>query len=152
MCVAARQAEYQCKTVICGDQLDYGVPSAAQFPNRLRPDFLGAPLLSGWALTLVLSRPRQSLDTRVIWCSWRASKKPIQNAGIRPATHPGVDRVPFAETLRQSPPLATVLGDKQDGVDHHEVRNPHIPALSWKIGWKERALLLCYLFHNKYLI
>ena len=39
MGVAARQAECQCKPIICGNQVDFGIPAAARFANRLRSVF-----------------------------------------------------------------------------------------------------------------
>jgi len=78
-------------------------------------------------------------------------KQPIQDARICPTAHPGVNRVPLAEPLRQGPPLAAILGNKEDGIDHRQVRNPNIPTLNWQVGADQRVLLFCYFIHNRYL-
>jgi len=48
-------------------------------------------------------------------------KEPFEHAALGPAVHAGVDRVPVAETRRQSAPLASMLGDIQNRVDDSEV-------------------------------
>lgn len=54
----------------------------------------------------------------------------IQHAGLRPAVHARVDRVPVAKALRQRPPFAAVLRDIQDRVDHSEVSERDVAALN----------------------
>lgn len=76
-------------------------------------------------------------------------KQPIQSTRVGPPAHPGVNRVPLAETRRQRSPFAAILNDKEDGVDHGQVRNPHITALNWQVGADEYVLLTCYLIYNK---
>lgn len=78
-------------------------------------------------------------------------KQAVQNASISPTAHPGINGVPLAKAWRQSPPFATVLGNKEDGIDHGKVRNPHIPALNRQIGLDQRVLFFCYRIYNKYL-
>ncbi len=78
-------------------------------------------------------------------------KQPVEHARIRPTAHSGVNRVPLAEALRQGPPFAAILGNKEDGVDDGKVRNPHIPALNRQVRADKRVLIFCYLIHNKYL-
>ena len=46
---------------------------------------------------------------------------PVEHPILGPAIHPRVDGVPPAEPTRQSPPLAPMLGDVQDGVEHLQV-------------------------------
>lgn len=53
----------------------------------------------------------------------------IKDAGLGPAVHARVDRVPIAEALGQSAPFATVLGHIEDGVDHLQVAQTDIAAL-----------------------
>ena len=43
------------------------------------------------------------------------------------------------------------VGDKKDGVDYSQVRNPHIPALNRHVRTDERVLFFCYRIHNKQL-
>ena len=53
----------------------------------------------------------------------------IENAVLGPAIHPRVDRVPAAETLRQTAPFAALLRDIQHRVQHLQVAQTHIPTL-----------------------
>jgi len=78
-------------------------------------------------------------------------EQPVKNARVGPTTHPGVNRMPLSETWRQRPPFAAILGDKEDGIDCGQVRNPHIPALDWQVGLDQRVLMFCYLIHNRHL-
>jgi len=56
-------------------------------------------------------------------------EQPIQHAGFCPAVHACIDGVPVAEVFRQAAPLAAVLRDVQDRVDHLKVGERNIPAL-----------------------
>ena len=56
----------------------------------------------------------------------------VQNAVLRPAVHPRVDGVPFAEAFRQPAPLAAVLGHVEDRVEHLEVRHADVAPLNGK--------------------
>ena len=53
----------------------------------------------------------------------------IENAVLGPAIHPSVDRVPAAETFRQTAPFAALLSDIQHRVQHLQVAQAHIPTL-----------------------
>jgi len=53
----------------------------------------------------------------------------IQDASFGPAVHARVDRVPVAESLGQASPLAAVLGDVKDRIDHLQVGHAHVAAL-----------------------
>jgi len=44
-----------------------------------------------------------------------------QYTGLAPAPHPRVDGVPVAKFLGQTPPLGSILGDVEDGVEHFEI-------------------------------
>jgi len=59
-------------------------------------------------------------------------KHAIEHARLGPAVHAGIDRVPVAEPLGQSAPLAAVLGDVQDGVDYLQVAEADVAALHWQ--------------------
>ena len=78
-------------------------------------------------------------------------KQSVQDARICPTPHTGVNRVPLAETWRQSPPFAAVFGHKEDGIDHGQVRNPYISALNGQVGADQRVLIFSYLIYNRYL-
>ena len=57
-------------------------------------------------------------------------KDGIQHAGLGPAIHTRVDGMPVAKALRQAAPLASLLGDVQDSVEHLEVANADIAPLA----------------------
>ena len=61
-------------------------------------------------------------------------EQPVEHARLGPAVHPGVNREPIAEVLRQGAPLAAVLRNEEKRVDEDDVRNPHISALDRQIG------------------
>ena len=72
----------------------------------------------------------------------------LENAALRPAAEPGVDREPFSEPLRKRAPLAAVLQDMQNRVDDDDVRNPHVPALNRKLRVDCGAMFRRDLFHD----
>ena len=49
-------------------------------------------------------------------------KHPVEHPILRPAVHPCVNGMPVAEAGRQPSPLAALLGDIQDRVEHLQVR------------------------------
>ena len=53
----------------------------------------------------------------------------IQNTAFGPAVHTRVDRVPVAKAPWQTAPLATMLGNVQDGIENLKVRKTDVPAL-----------------------
>ena len=54
---------------------------------------------------------------------------PIENALLRPAIHARVDRVPAAETLRQTTPFTALLSDVQHRIQHLQIVQTHVAAL-----------------------
>ena len=56
-------------------------------------------------------------------------KQAIQHAGLRPAVHACIDRVPVAEALGQSTPFAAVLRHVQDRIDNVKVAERDVAAL-----------------------
>ena len=70
----------------------------------------------------------------------------IEYARLGPAVHARINRVPVAESLRQTAPLAAVLRDVQDRVDDLEVAERDVAAL-----YRQKRLdpteLLCADFH-----
>jgi hypothetical protein len=71
----------------------------------------------------------------------------IQHANLRPAIHAGLDPVPVPETLGQGPPLAAVLRDVQDRVDHLEVAERNVAAL-YRQKRPDPTELRCSHFHT----
>jgi len=57
-------------------------------------------------------------------------KYPIQHPVLRPPIHSGVDGVPVAQSPGQTAPFAALLGNEQDGVQHPQIGQAHIAALS----------------------
>ena len=57
-------------------------------------------------------------------------KYPVEHSILRPAIHAGVDGVPMAEPLGQPAPFAALFGNEQDGVQHPQIGQAHIAALS----------------------
>jgi len=53
----------------------------------------------------------------------------VQNPLLRPPVHACVDGVPVAEVLRQTAPLAAVLGHVENGVEYLQVRETDIAPL-----------------------
>lgn len=53
----------------------------------------------------------------------------IHDARLRPAIHPRVDGVPVAEPLGQTAPLAAVLCDVQDCIQHIQVGEADVAPL-----------------------
>src|ERR1700733_4241600 len=69
---------------------------------------------------------------------------PVEYASLGPAVHARVDGVPIAEPLWQSAPLAAVLGDVQDGIQHTQIRQADVASLQWQavlylgeLGWRD---------------
>lgn len=59
-------------------------------------------------------------------------ERTIKHARLGPAAHTRVDRVLVAEPLGQAAPLAAVLRDVQDRVEHLQVRQPDVASLKRK--------------------
>ena len=78
----------------------------------------------------------------------KRGEQPLEHAAAGPAAEPGVDRLPFVETLWQGTPLAAVLQDVPDRVDEDDVRNPHVPALNRQTRVDFGVLFCCGLFHD----
>ncbi len=57
---------------------------------------------------------------------------PVEDAALRPAAHPRVDRVPVAEAFREAAPFAAVLRHVEDGVEHAQVRQADVAPLPRK--------------------
>ena len=68
------------------------------------------------------------LDSQELF-ALQVGKDLVENPILGPAIHPGVDGVPVAEPLRYAPPLAALLGDRQDGIEHLQIREADIAPL-----------------------
>src|SRR5208282_4905458 len=66
----------------------------------------------------------------------------IEHATLGPAVHAGVNGVPGAEALRQSAPLAAMLGDEQQRIEELQVGDPNIAALARQRSLDTAKLLL----------
>ena len=66
----------------------------------------------------------------------------IQYAGLRPAVHTRINRVPVAEALRQAAPFAAILCDVQNRVHDLKVAERDIAALNWQKFLDPTELLL----------
>ena len=69
-------------------------------------------------------------------------KDVIQHAILGPAIHTSVDGVPVAKSLRQSAPLASMLGHVQLRVEHLQVGKTDIASLARKAGLNTEILCL----------
>ena len=54
---------------------------------------------------------------------------PTEDPGLRPVIHLSVDGMPPPEPSRDSPPLAPLLGNLQDDIEHGQIRDAHLPRL-----------------------
>ena len=71
----------------------------------------------------------------------------VEHPLLGPAAHARVDRVPVAEAFRQAAPIAAVLDDVEDGVDHLEVGDLDVSALLGEERGDALELLSCD-FHD----
>src|SRR3982750_1271365 len=62
-------------------------------------------------------------------CKLQLLERAIKHPGLGPAAHARVDGVPVAEALGQSAPLAAVLSDIKDGVEHLQIAQADVAAL-----------------------
>ena len=69
-------------------------------------------------------------------------KHPVEHPILRPAVHPCVNGMPVAEAGRQPSPLAALLGDIQDRVEHLQVRQFDVASLN-RQDWRY-AFVLCF--------
>ena len=98
------------------------------------PFFFRAPVPSGWTLTTVLSSDTASSLMRINWGALQVFEDPVEHPVLGPTIHTGVDRVPVPKALRQPSPLAPLLGDVQDRVEHLQIGHADIATLSREAG------------------
>ncbi len=92
-----------------------------------------------------VQRHRLELDAHDL-LALQMLENPVKHAVLRPAVHARVDGVPVAKAGRQAPPLATVLGHIQNGVENPEVGNADVAPLHWKLG-RDAVVLSLSEFH-----
>jgi hypothetical protein len=73
---------------------------------------------------------------------------PIEHAQLGPAVHARVDGVPVAEALGQAAPLAAVLGNVQDGIEHVEAAHAHVASLR-RQAMLDASELFCGDLHHR---
>src|ERR1700754_2945197 len=54
----------------------------------------------------------------------------IQHSAFGPTVHPSIDRVPPSKALRQTTPLATMLGNIKNCIQHSKVRHADVATLA----------------------
>ena len=59
----------------------------------------------------------------------QAGKDPVQDAGLAPAIHPGVDGMPIAEMLRQTAPFTAMLHHIQQSIEQLQICHAYVAAL-----------------------
>ena len=64
----------------------------------------------------------------------------IHHTRLCPSTHARVNRVPVAESLGQASPLAAMLSNIEDGIEHLQVGQADVAALLWQAVFDLREL------------
>lgn len=81
-------------------------------------------------------------------CTLQFREHAIQYATSGPAVHPSVDRMPSAKTLRESAPLAAMLGDIKNRIEHLLVRQADVASLS-RQAMRDQLILGFGDFHHQ---
>ena len=151
MGVATRQAERQCKPIICGDQMDLRVPAAARFTDGLWAVFLRRAGTVGMHLDAgaIQSEAINGYADHMVLL--QDLEEAVEHTRIGPTMHPGINRVTLSKMFGQCAPFVIILGEKEDRVDRGQLRNADIPALNRQVWTDKCVLLFCYLNYNKYL-
>src|SRR5262249_47949536 len=96
---AWRQAENYCRSSIRGNQMNFGVPSAARFPDGLRSVFFKAPVPSGCTFTEVESKLKASILNAQNLLLLQLGEHLIQDTFLSPTIHAHIDAMPVAKSL-----------------------------------------------------
>ena len=80
-----------------------------------------------------VERDRLELDSQELF-PLQVLEDPVEDAALRPAIHASVDGVPLPKPPRPPAPLAAVLGDIQDGIQHPQIRETDIASLHGEVG------------------
>ena len=75
-----------------------------------------------------------SLAAQLVGRGLQVFEDPVEHPVLGPTIHTGVDRVPVPKALRQPSPLAPLLGDVQDRVEHLQIGHADIATLSREAG------------------
>ena len=141
-----RKRERHRSSCICGNHMNFGGASSAGPPDGLRAVFFRAPVPSGCTFTMVLSMDTASIRMDDL-LPLQPLEDPLQHAGLGPAAHPRVDRMPVAKPLWQAPPLATMLRHVKHGVEHFQIGELDVAALRWQT-MLDPLILFCTDFHG----
>ena len=57
----------------------------------------------------------------------------VEDPGLRPPIHPGVDGVPSPKPSRQPTPLAAVFGDIQNGIEYLQIGEADVAPLDREV-------------------
>ena len=57
-------------------------------------------------------------------------KDPVQDPGLAPAVHPGVDGMPIAKVFGQTPPFAAMLDHVQQRIEQLQIGHPDVATLA----------------------
>ena len=115
-----------------------GIPILVVHPPRDLPmawgPFFSSPRAVGMDLDDgAVQRHRLQLDADQLG-ALQVFEDPVEHPVLGPTIHTGVDRVPVPKALRQPSPLAPLLGDVQDRVEHLQIGHADIATLSREAG------------------
>ena len=118
--------------------MQFGGPAAPRFADGLGAVFFSRPGPVGMHLDdRAVQGDRLELDSHDLF-----ALQVFEDAVLGPAIHPGVDGMPFAKPPWQPAPLAAMLGDIQDGIEHLQIREADIAPLHGERGGN--ACVLCF--------
>ena len=127
--------------------MNLGGPAAARFSDGLGTVFLRAGAVRMNLDHRTIQRDRFDFDANDL----RALpflEYTIKHTLLGPAIHPRIDRVPITETLWQAAPLAAMLGNVKDRVQHLQVRHANVAALLRQAMYDPLKLLFRDFHHS----
>ena len=104
--------------------------------------FFYAPVSAGGTGTMVESRLTASPWRRTICSRCKPLQDAIPHAVLGPVIQASVDGVPVAKSLRQSAPLAPLLGHVQQRLEHLQVGKADMASVARKAGLDTKILRL----------
>ena len=102
---------------------------AGPFSGRPSPVRCTPDSVRSWLLTPVLSKATSSYRTRRIHYFYKVANTRSSTAPLAQQFFRRIDRMPVADALGQSPPLATVLSHVENSVEHLPVGNADFAPL-----------------------
>jgi hypothetical protein len=108
--------------------MNLGVPSAPDLPMDCGPFYLCARSIGMNLDACPVQRHSFDLDAHDL-LALKLLEHLVQHASVGPPAHARIGRMPVAKSLRQSAPLATMLGDIQHRVHHLQIGHADIAAL-----------------------